>query len=909
MKQKLLFIVIAIFTVSLASGQSVKVSGVVIDSAGNPLQMANVIAYQKDRNLGAFGITNDSGKYQLLDLKKDSTYVIKVSFLGLRTVEDTIKNIQTDLVKNYVLMEGADELDAVNLVYEMPVTIKGDTISYNADSFTNGTERKLGEVIQKIPGMEVNEDGDVQVEGKTVEKIMVNGKDFFEGDTRLATKNIPANAVKKVEVLRNYNNVSQLKGLGNDQDRIAINIKLKEGKENFWFGDATVGVGYGGLDERYLVQPKAFYYSEDFSMNILTDVNNLGVPAFTGRDYRRFTGFRRGNTVEAGGRINVANSSNFNPIAVNRATNVENKFAALNTIWTASPKLDLKAFAIFADTDTDARSVNQNIFIGSGLRETRSTLSDESTQAGIFKIGADFKPNENLSFDYDGQINITQEAINSNTFSESARGNEDINQFQDQNPYTIDQSLNAYYTLGEKNVFSFESRYVNQEEDPFRNAVRDLLGQDDEPPFENIGLLEADPYNLNQEQLASTNKLDAKLDYWYILNKKSNINFLTGTTISSQNFSSNIFQILDDGNRNDLDDASVTNNDVQFDYRDVYAGARYKIIFDKWTFSPGAILHSFQTQDFQNGSENTLTTERLLPEMNIRYDIRSSASVNLDYKQIVSFNDINAYAEGFVLSGFNSLVGGNNQLMATTQDQVSLRYNDFNMFNYQFVNANITYTRTRDAIQTNTVFPEQINDPTNPTINQQSRYINAPFANENVFAFASYAREIKKIQTGITGSWNYATFNNIINNEAQESVNFNQTYRLTARSNFQKGVNFDFRYSITLADNQNGEFENNSTTNQFNLSADWQIGKRWFLRADYDYSIFEDSNGNKNNFDFLDATLRYKKPDSKWEYSLIASNILDRDATVRNNFGQIVTSTNSTFVLPRYVYFQVQFDL
>ncbi|MGB5981193.1 MAG: TonB-dependent receptor [Nonlabens sp.] len=900
MKCRIILLFTTLFISSLGWSQSVKIQGVVIDSAGNPLQMANVIAYQKDRNLGAFGITNDAGKYQLLDLKRDSTYVIKVSFLGLRTVEDTIKNIQTNLVKNYVLLEGADELDAVNLVYEMPVTIKGDTISYNADSFTNGTERKLGEVIQKIPGMEVNEDGDVQVEGKTVEKIMVNGKDFFEGDTRLATKNIPANAVKKVEVLRNYNNVSQLKGLGNDQDRIAINIKLKEGKENFWFGDATVGVGYGGLDERYLVQPKAFYYSEKFSMNILTDVNNLGVPAFTGRDYRRFTGFRRGNTVEAGGSISVANSSNFNPIEVNRATNVENKFAALNTIWTASPKLDLKAFAIFADTDTDAQSINQNLFIGSGLEELRSSFTNESTQAGIFKLGADFKPNENLSFDYDGQINITNESSFSNTFSESSRGNENIDQLQDQNPYTIDQSLNAYYTLGEKNVFSFESRYVNQEEDPFRNAVRDLLDIDDPAPFDNIGLLNADPYNLSQEQLARTNKLDAKLDYWYILNKKSNINFLTGTTISSQNYSSNIFQILDDGQVNELDDPSVVNDDVQFDYRDVYVGARYKVIFDKWTFTPGAILHSFQTQDLQNGSENTLGIERLLPEMNIRYDIRSSASVNLDYRQNVIFNDINAYAEGLVLNGFNSLQGGNNQLTGAIRDQISLNYNDFNMFNYQFVNANITYSKTRDAVQSSVDLE---------SINQQSRFINTPFENESISGRAAYSREIKKIQTRFAGFWNYGTFGNIVNGQEQESVSFNQTYAVSARSNFQKGVNFNLGYTLSLADNMLGDSENNTTNNRFSIDADWQIGKRWFLRAEYDYNIFTDSFDNENDFDFLDATLRYKKPESKWEYSLIASNILDRDARVQNSFGQIVTSTNSTFVLPRYIYFQVQFDL
>jgi hypothetical protein len=900
MKKTILFLLLAVITTSTAWSQSIKISGVVVDSAGTPLQMANVIAYQKDKNLGAFGITNDAGMYQLLDLKKDSTYVLKVSFLGLKTIEDTIRNVQTNLIRNYVMLEGADQLDAVNIVYEMPVTIKGDTIVYNSDSFTNGTERKLGEVLQKLPGVEVSEDGQIQVEGKTVEKIMVNGKDFFEGDTSLATKNIPANAVSKVEVLRNYNNVSQLKGLGNDQDRIAINIRLKEGKESFWFGDGTAAVGYGGNDERYLVQPKAFYYSDNLSVNILTDLNNLGEPAFTGRDYFRFTGVRRGNTRGNNASINVGTASSFSPIQNTRATNVESKFAALNTIWNASPKLDIKAFAIFADTETDAASLNRNTFIDSGLEETRSSLTDQSTQAGIFKLGADFKPNANLSFDYDGQINITKEASTTATLSSSLRGNEDILQGQDQNPYTIDQSLNAYYTLGEKNVFSFESRYINQEEDPFFNAVRDLIGVDDPEPFTSLGLQDADPYNLNQNRLIKTSKLDAKLDYWYVLNKKSNINFTVGTTLSSQNYNSNIFQILDDNSINDLTDPSAVNDDVDFDFRDVYAAVHYKLIAGKWTFTPGATLHSFQTQDVQNGEENTLGIERLLPDLNVRYDFKSSESLILTYDQTVAFNDIERYAEGAVLTGFSSLQSGNNQLQGALNDRVRLEYRSFNMFNYQFINANITYASQKDAIQSNTLLN---------SINQESTFINSIFANESISGSGTYGREIWKIQPSVTGRWSYSTFNNIINNNFQESTNFNQSYIFSARSNFQDGVNFNLGYSLNLQDNQNGQFDNNSTTNTFNLDLDWQIGKRWFVRGEYDYNVFTATGGVENNFDFLNATVRYQKPESKWEYSLIGSNLLDRDARVNNSFGQIVTSASSTFVLPRYVYFQVRFDL
>lgn len=92
----------------------------------------------------------------------------------------------------------------------MPVTIKGDTGTCNADSFQNGSERKLEDIFANLPGVEINENGQIEVEGKVVNKLMVNGKDFFDGDTKLASKNIPSKAVDKIQVLRNYSEVGQL---------------------------------------------------------------------------------------------------------------------------------------------------------------------------------------------------------------------------------------------------------------------------------------------------------------------------------------------------------------------------------------------------------------------------------------------------------------------------------------------------------------------------------------------------------------------------------------------------------------------------------------------------------------------------------------------------------------------------
>ncbi len=908
MNKIILSLLAATFAVLTATGQNIKVTGTVVDSLGIPLSMANVIAYGSNNSMGAFGITNTEGRYQLNGLKQDSTYVLKVSFLGLKPVQDTIKNIQADMVKNFVMLDGTDQLDAINLVYEMPVTIKGDTIVYNSDSFTNGTERRLEDVLQKLPGMEVNDDGDVTVEGQQVERVFINGKEFFEGDTRLATKNIPADAVSKVEVLKNFNNVSQLKGIGNDQDRVAINIRLKEGKERFWFGDLTAAGGYGNDEARYQIKPKAFYYSPELSINVLTDFNNLGIPAFSFRDFSRFTGRDFSNTRNAGVNINTGTGNQgislFSP---NQAVNIESRFGAFNGTFKASESLDINGYVIVSSTDTEDRADSRREFISTGLIDESETISTQRNEQALFKLGADYKPNDNFTLDYNGQVNITDVEQLSDRVSARAEFQpdgsinnivEDIDQVNAQRPIVINQNLSMYYTAGNRSIFSFEGQYVDQEEDPFYNAIRNIRGQQDPEPFNGaLGLTPADPYNINQRNLVDTKRLDAKVDYWYILDKISNINLTVGTVLNNQQYDSDIFQIIDD-TTNNLTDPDLI-NDVSFDYSDLFVGLHYKIITGKFTFNPGFHFHDVTTQDRQNGVENEITTSRFLPDLNIRFDLKSSESINLDYRQTLNFSDAESYAEALVFNNFDRLSSGNNQLEGAINDVVSLRYNNFNMFNYTTIFGRLSYTKQRDAIQSTLLLDG---------INQVSSPINSAFAQEVVNASGSFTREFGKIRAGLNANASYSTFNNFINNNLQESENLQHSYTLSARSNYDKGVNFDVRYTLSFQDTDNGSFQNQFTTQRFDINADWQIGDALRLEADYNLSLFDADAGNQN-FDFLEARLFYQQPDSKWEYQLAATNLLNTEAIVNASFGQIVTSVNQNFVLPRYVYLQVQYQL
>jgi len=176
---KKILVLFSIFLANFSFSQTIRFEGNVLESGKAPLEMANVMAVnQATKGIDAYAITNDKGKF-VLNLKQNSSYSIKVSYLGMQNKEINLVTKTENITQNISLEPGGIEIEGVEIVREMPVSIKGDTIVYNADSFKNGTERKLEDVLKKMPGVQVNADGEVEVEGKKVTKLMVEGKDFF----------------------------------------------------------------------------------------------------------------------------------------------------------------------------------------------------------------------------------------------------------------------------------------------------------------------------------------------------------------------------------------------------------------------------------------------------------------------------------------------------------------------------------------------------------------------------------------------------------------------------------------------------------------------------------------------------------------------------------------------------------
>lgn len=896
---KVYFFVTLLIT-SISFAQSIRFDGFIQDEQKNPLEMANIMAINNvTKAMDSYGITNDKGKFQLT-LKPNTAYTVKVSFLGMKSKEIAVTTKSENMSQNIVLDGMGIELEGVEIVREMPVSIQGDTIVYNADSFKTGTERKLEDVLKKLPGVEVNADGEIEVEGKKVSKLMVEGKDFFDGDTKLGVKNIPADAIDKVQVLRNYNEVSALKGLGNDQDNVAMNIKLKEGKKNFWFGDVTAGIGVGELDSRYIINPKLFYYSPKYSLNVITNFNNIGELPLTAQDYFKFTGGFKNMMKKGGSNFNISsNDLGISLLRNNRAKEIETKFGATNFAYSPTKTWTLSGFGILSTSKTELETKSQTTILDSGNRDKRDENTNQKNNLGLFKVSSTYKPNDKFQFDYDVLTKLTKQEEYSDLFRDQIVLNqsttESIFTTKKQDPTSINQNLSLYYTQSEKNIFAFEMQHLYQDENPFYNA--NLLTQ----PF---GADQLSGYNpdqnrndYNQNRFVKTNKLDTKLDYYYMVTPKSNFNITLGNTYSYQNFNSHIFQMLDNGTRNDLNNAE-NNNDVDYRFNDAFLGFHYKILTGKFTLTPGISLHSYQMTNHQLGTDYSQNFVKVLPDFFALYQIKKAETLTYNFSLTNDFTDINQLAAGYVLSDYSSLFRGNRFLENATSQVHTLRYFKYNMFNFENIFANATYTRKVDAIKTQANFDG---------INQSSVPYNSNLADETFTGMGNYGRSfLKNYKASVNATFNWSKFNNIQDNELRTTESFVQSYTAKASTNYKNLPNIELGYNLLVNKYSGSTFYTDKP----------------FARLDYyfldsfsfvsEYEFYHYYNGDKtvdNEYDFLSASLIYQKKSSKWEYKISATNLLNTTYLNDDNFTQFSTRVSQYTVQPRYIIFSMKYNL
>ena len=416
-------------------------------------------------------------------------------------------------------------------------------------------------------------------------------------------------------------------------------------------------------------------------------------------------------------------------------------------------------------------------------------------------------------------------------------------------------------------------------------------------------------YDLNQDRRIKSNQLDAKLDYYNILNSKSNINLTLGTILSTQKFNSNIFQFLDDGSyfdptaslTNEEGDVLLNENDTEYNFSDIYLGFHYRLKTGKFTITPGFSVHAYGNKNTQFGETYEDNFFRILPDFETQIQFKKSESLTFRYNMKNAFTDVTSLAEGLVLNNYNSLQYGEPELQNSLSHNLSLRYFSFNLFNYTNVFAILNYNKNIDQIRSFTNFDNVIRTNT---------YFNLNFADESVTAIGRIQRTFGKLRASMRVNFNYSKNNQFVQDVRSVNETFSQSYTPELRTNFREAPNVSLKYLYRVSDTNQGDNDTQFITNAPSVEFDAYLWKALTFRTDYSYTSQSSNVSDTQSYQTWNASLAYRKDqDAKWEYQIRATNLLNIDSEVNNGSSNISVYSSETFVLPRFVTFRLTYTL
>ncbi|WP_254453180.1 carboxypeptidase-like regulatory domain-containing protein [Winogradskyella undariae] len=878
---------------SFINAQQIKVSGKVSDTLQNPLSYSNILAIPKaDDQDVKFAITENDGSYKL-GLAKNQTYELTVSYLGYKPQTIIITTTDQNLSKNFILKENPDQLDEVNIKYTPPITVKKDTITYDVSKFVTGEERKLRDALKKLPGVEVDRAGNVMVNGKKVTKVLVENKTFFTGNSKLAVNNIPADAVEKIEVLDNYNEVAMLKGLQDSED-MAMNILLKEDKKKFVFGDIEAGAG---IEERYLLHPNLFYYSPKTNVNFIGDLNNQGIKSFSFRDYLEFEGGFGKLLDDAGNYFSLFNSDFAQYLNNQDFTDNTNQFGALNIRQSVSKHTDISGYLITSNSKTQTASNTLNSYqnIADPFTEDRTVANNLNNFFTIGKVTIDYDPSYKEDFAYNAFVKVTNNDSHGFVNTMNPDQNNSITTLTDVTALNLKQNITYSRKLSKAHTATLEATYNFQNDKPITEWLTNQQILQGLIPLEDDAV-----YNILQTKRSTSHNFNAIIkDYW-VINNFNHLYTSLGVNTSFNDFYNEDVQLLNDGSINNFSSAGF-GNDFGYSFIDTYLGLEYKFQIGIATFKPAVFYHGYlwRTQQFEDSE--TFSKNLVLPQFTTKVEFNNSEKLNFKYKLNARFPGINQLANNFVLSNFNSVYRGNNQLENQLYHSATLSYYKFSLFRGLNFNLNTSFNKRLKTIKTVSEL-NGIESFNTTTMFDQPEH--------NWVLSGRISKKINKISYNLSNRFSYNDFYQILNDETNLNISKSIASTIGIETSFKNYPNVEINYTKDFnnykALNNVSNFEND----QLEVILEYDFLKDFIFKADYTFDNYNNKSlDTKTTFDTANASLFYQIEDSPWGFEINATNLFDTRFKQQNSFNAFVISDSRTFILPRILMFKVSYKL
>lgn len=792
MKSFWLFLIILIST-SL-SFFAADITGSVEDSDNLPLPGATVkLINPEDSVTKAVSVTDIDGLFIFMN-QNEGKYIATASMTGLEPFSKSFTVAQDDSVVNignFVLTENAVTLqEAVVTAIKSAIVAKEDTIEYNAGSFHTSTNAKVDELLKKLPGVEVSSDGSITANGKNVSKILVDGKEFFNDDPQMATKNLLSDMVDKVQVIDRKSDLARLTGVDDGEEETVINLTVKKNMKNGWFGSVTAGYG---TDDRYAGDFVVNNFSNGNQVTILGGLNNINENGFSDRGRGRFRDFGASGGITTAQRLglnfNVGNEDIFRVGGNILFSHSETKFTKKSATQFLFP--DSVSYQ-----DAGSRNIDKGYNLNADLR-LQWKIDPFNTLDFRPRLSMNFRNSESndssLLFAGDPmrtQVNRNINAKNNRGTSFQTSGNLIFNHNFENRPGRS-FSINAQYSFSntvQKSVTWNDIQYF-------------LLNEEDEEIYR---FLDTDnKMNSMELRLSWTEPLGnaAKghyLNFAYRLQYKwNNSDLYTYDLPFPESLNGFMPPQLNNPPENAIFDPDLSNSfRNKFLNQELQIG--YKKISKDFNLDAGLLFSpsSSKSEDLINSARNIPRRNvfNVSPYANIRYKFGERSSLRFNYRARTSQPSMTQLQPVPDVSDPLNVIIGNPELKPTFTQNIGLHFNDYRVTHQQtlavFLNASYTL---------NNIVARTITDPS--TGGRTTTYANVN-GNFNITGTALFSRPFnnRKWRFNIRLMSRYNSAAGYINGDYNRTGNLNLSPSggLTFSSEiFQISLNPTYSFSST----------------------------------------------------------------------------------------------------------------
>ncbi len=876
---------------SLSFSQNHTITGVVFDENEKPLESANIIAKPlQDKATLKFAIADNKGRYKL-ELDANVKYEINVSYIGY-TEEILIVEAKTIITThNFKLKATGEQLKEIIIKHDFkPIIIKKDTITYDIKAFANGNERKMKEILEKLPGVEVDKKGNVFVQGKKVTKMMVEGKSFFGGGSKLAVENIPADALDKIEVIDHFNDVGFMKQVSDSED-LAMNVKLKADKKKFVFGDVEIGVEIANDNGFYLAHTGLFYYAPKTNLSFIGDLNNIGKSTFTFEDLLRFQGGVSSYLSDRKSFTNLYSFTNDNNDVVKNQSN----FSALNYSFEISPKLTMSGFSIFSKVFMQSKIENKNEYLQNTIVNFEDKFQNNSTKStlGIGNIKLDYSANKKEKWYYNGQYQISNNNNNSILNSFINNNTTTFKTFQNADNINVKQYIEWHKNYNNHHTTTFVVNQAYEKNTPQNRWFSDQQFLSGLIPLQNDSI-----YTIEQIKRVKNISIDALFKHYWVVNNFNHLYTNIGNNFINSSFQTNEKQVLTNNSINDFGNSGFGNN-VKYQLNDAYIGTEYKFKIGKWTNKTGLYLHLYNLKTNQSNLSFTTNKTLLQPQLNSDYEFNKSESLNFTYKLSNTFPEVSQLANQFTLQSYNTVFRGNSLLQNEQFHTANLRYNKMNLYKGIVWNGMLNYTKKVKTTR-NEIVLNGINQFSTPILTDNP---------ETNWRFNGYiSKKIYRFNLKLNSNLNWFNYIQNLNNITTENNRNSQNIGITFKTAYKKWPDLSIGYNKGFSQ-FSGITKSNYKSDELNADVEFTFIKYFIFKLDYQ-NLKNTNSSNQNNFyDIANTSLRYQKKNSPFGFEIFINNLLDNKIKNEYSFSDFLITQQKTYLLPRVFMLSVSYKL